>query len=683
MAIRPLILNKYLPIEELGSGGFATVILAKDMLVKRKVAIKCVELTELDALRATWVREDLAREATVEAINNLNSGKTLISLTSDEGEDELTGALEQRYLDELPGLGEAQALCMLSDPTIVTVYDCQISGNTVYLIEEYIEGSTLGKLLEDHNDEITLDIVAAVAKSVAHALEVAHSHGILHFDIKPDNVLIDKEGNVKVTDFGLATLSDAQGQGTANAGTIGYMPLEQMRGEVLDARADEWSLASIVYEMVVGANPFIAPTIEESEVIAEGADLTLPSRCWDNLSEDIDDVIFDALHPDREERYPTVAAFAADLLPCLGDPEQGRQDLLALVSGRPIEDDDELEGEGDSEDESSSKGFFGLFKRKKGREREDQSPVAIVPNDYNSDGIDDDFDGELHLYERVSPRMARVGSHLFGALGSAFFAGIAAMNIPLATGVDNPVFWGVVGVCAVLGLIRPGIGAAAAYVALAAALFFNQSIVLAIVVAVVAIAWAAVVAMGPGHKAIANSLLSFPLLGAFGMAPLSAMLAGYCATVPRTLATAAVGCLTFVVLAAFGSQDFLNWWVFGNAIMPAEPGSVQQAVLALITVPETWILVAAWVVAPLILSLCAKARRHIVSIIGVIAATAILAVGVVYVAPTLMHLFMLAASAVIMLLVVSFPSPRAARPKRAINPAAAAVEDGPAFEFVD
>ena len=79
---------------------------------------------------------------------------------------------------------------------------------------------------------------------------------MLHLDIKPANVLINRQGEVNVTDFGLATLADANGTGRAGGGTIGYMPPEQMRSEALDARCDEWALASLTYEMLVGDNPF-------------------------------------------------------------------------------------------------------------------------------------------------------------------------------------------------------------------------------------------------------------------------------------------------------------------------------------------------------------------------------------------------------------------------------------------
>ena len=231
-------------------------------------------------------------------------------------------------LAHVPGLDEARTAAMLSDASIVAVYDFEVQESTAYLIMEYVEGVTLTELLHRHADRLTLDVVAAVFASVSHALEVAHANQVLHLDIKPDNVLINHQGQVKVTDFGLATLADASGYGAAGGGTIGYMPLEQMRQENLDVRCDEWALASLTYEMLAGENPFLAPDLERAEVAIEDAELVLPSLCWDELDPAVDDVIFFALDPDREERYATVADFAEELEPFLGDPKARRARAL-------------------------------------------------------------------------------------------------------------------------------------------------------------------------------------------------------------------------------------------------------------------------------------------------------------------------------------------------------------------
>ena len=233
---------------------------------------------------------------------------------------------------------------MLMDPNIVTVYDFEVQGQTAYLIMEYIEGITLTELLRDYADYLTPDMAAAVFGSVAHALEVAHENQVLHLDIKPDNVLVNRQGQVKVTDFGLATLADAGGFGAAGGGTIGYMPLEQMRGMSLDARCDEWALAAVTYEMLAGENPFLAPDLARAESAIEDAELVLPSLCWDELDPAADDVVFYALDPDREQRYDNVTTLAEEM-DGSGDPGQAYRELAVIVGDAQGDDDGEEEEE--------------------------------------------------------------------------------------------------------------------------------------------------------------------------------------------------------------------------------------------------------------------------------------------------------------------------------------------------
>ncbi|MEG0757268.1 MAG: serine/threonine-protein kinase [Raoultibacter sp.] len=318
MANEQLILNRYRPISEAGSGGFATVQVAWDTRIQRRVAIKCIQLDESQAYRAAQVE--------ARAVYGYDDSSDLPPVS----------------LENLPGLDEARTAAMLSDPNIVGVYDFEIRGNVAYLIMEYVDGVTLSGLLQQYGDSLSLDAVAAIFSSVAHALEMAHDNQVLHLDIKPDNVLINRQGQVKVTDFGLATLSDAAGFGTAGGGTIGYMPLEQMRQENLDARCDEWALASLTYEMITGTNPFLAPDLARAEKAIEDAELVLPSLCWEGLDPAADDVLFYALDPDREERYDNVEDFSEEMGRFFGNSVRGHKELAMLV-GQAREDFEEKE----------------------------------------------------------------------------------------------------------------------------------------------------------------------------------------------------------------------------------------------------------------------------------------------------------------------------------------------------
>ena len=288
MAGKQLILDRYRPMSEAGAGGFATVQVAWDTQMRRKVAIKCIELPKVSpdssnqvapadqpkAARHARVEGEAAPSASTQVVRpedippwedapedvGAAAPSALAALPGDfassfgpdcgpvglgdfenhEGPEDLDSSDE--FASDIPGLAEARAIAQFSDANIVTVY----------LIMEYVEGTTLERFLREHDDDLTLDVVAHVFSSIAHALEVAHSHNVLHLDIKPANVLINRQGEVKVTDFGLATLADANGTGRAGGGTIGYMPPEQMRSEALDVRCDEWALASLTYEMLVG-----------------------------------------------------------------------------------------------------------------------------------------------------------------------------------------------------------------------------------------------------------------------------------------------------------------------------------------------------------------------------------------------------------------------------------------------
>ncbi len=279
-----LILDRYRPLAELGSGGHATVTLAYDTRMGRRVAIKRLPLP-LDAARRP-----------------LRSG-----------------------------LAEARTVAMLNHPAIVTVHEWEKDADEAYLIMEAVDGVSLAELL-DHLGRLDLDEAAAVLEPVADALVFAHDNGVLHLDIKPANVLVTRDGAVKVTDFGISALTGVEGTASAEEGTIGFMPPEQLRGEALDARTDEWALAALAFETLTGANPFDAVDLEGALHRAESAEVPAPSEYVRGLPRAVDDVLLAALAPEPSERYDGVAAFATALEPHLGDPVTGRGSLGTLVT---------------------------------------------------------------------------------------------------------------------------------------------------------------------------------------------------------------------------------------------------------------------------------------------------------------------------------------------------------------
>ena len=143
----------------------------------------------------------------------------------------------------------------------MTVYDFETDGTHAYLVMEYVDGLNLAELLARVEDGVlTHEECAHVLRSVAAALTYAHENGVLHLDIKPTNIMIDRQGTVKLADFGMATLASAAGYGGARGGTVGYMPPEQVQGLLVDERTDVFSLAVVTWQALTGRSPFASAT---------------------------------------------------------------------------------------------------------------------------------------------------------------------------------------------------------------------------------------------------------------------------------------------------------------------------------------------------------------------------------------------------------------------------------------
>lgn len=580
-----LILDRYAPLAEAGTGGFATVQVAWDTRIQRKVAIKCIELEEPLVSPRSSSSQGLGAQATV-SLGGVESAATQAFSLEEDSEyrggahDDYTEAL-RTYL-HIPGLDEARMAALLSDANIVTVYDFQVQGGTAYLIMEYVEGMTLTQLLGECGDALTLDIVAAVFGGVAHALEAAHESQVLHLDIKPDNILINRKGQVKVTDFGLAKLAGAAGFGAAGGGTIGYMPPEQMRGEPLDGRCDEWALASVSYEMLVGSNPFIVESLNQAESAIVDAELVLPSLCWEGLDAQVDDVLFYALDPDREERYDTVSDFAEEMEKFLGDAKRGKRQLAALVNEAQPE-----EGGWDGEPESL-----------RGGEVVERAP----------------------LDERIGRIPRLIVGRAVCVAGCAVTAGLGLSNLPGAAGTENPLFWGLLAICCILAAVLPHAGALASYLVLSAAFIAQGALAQGCLLAVAAGAWWWFV--GRRGTAQANVAVATPLCGAVGGAVIAPVAAGAALRPLQALASALFAAFVGVLLASLGSESLFGWdafstWQFAETDLSART-------LQVVTDPATWIAVIGWLAAAGILAALSLRGSRALSLVGAIVSGAVL-----------------------------------------------------------
>jgi serine/threonine protein kinase/tetratricopeptide (TPR) repeat protein len=273
--------SHYRILEKLGAGGMGEVYLAEDMKLGRKVAIKI--LTE----EYTTNRDRLHR-------------------------------FEQ----------EASAASALNHPNILTIHEVGQDQGRHFIATEYIDGVTLRRKMSAGHFEMAE--ILDIAVQVASALEEAHSAGIIHRDIKPDNIMVRRNGYVKVLDFGLAKLTESLTDRTPSdgeaatrvlvqtdagvvMGTSHYMSPEQARGKQVDARSDIWSLGVVIYEMVAGRTPFEGETSTDVIVAITQKEPLPLVRFAPNVPAELDWIVTKALRKDREERYQTIKELLTDL----------------------------------------------------------------------------------------------------------------------------------------------------------------------------------------------------------------------------------------------------------------------------------------------------------------------------------------------------------------------------------
>ena len=221
---------------------------------------------------------------------------------------------------------EARAASALNHPNILTVYEIGTDGNRHFIATEFIEGVTLRAALA--RGRMSVHDALEIAVQVASALAAAHKTGVVHRDVKPENIMIRPDGYVKVLDFGLAKLteqklaSDNQDLTVTNTqhtlagllvGTPRYMSPEQARGQPADARSDIWSLGAVIYEMVGGVPAFSGAT--PSDCIASILKTEAPplSRVAPAVPTGLQSILHKALRKNRDERYQTIAEMLADL----------------------------------------------------------------------------------------------------------------------------------------------------------------------------------------------------------------------------------------------------------------------------------------------------------------------------------------------------------------------------------
>ena len=273
-------ISHYRILQKLGAGGMGVVYLAEDMKLGRKVAIKILS-------------------------------------------HEFTTNKDRVNRFEL----EASAASNLNHPNILTIHEVGVDDGRHYIATEFIDGVTLRRKMAATPLEIPE--ILDVAIQAGSALEEAHSAGIVHRDIKPDNIMVRRNGYVKVLDFGLAKLTEtidrspSDGEASTRVlvhtdagvvmGTSHYMSPEQARGKPVDARSDIWSLGVVIYEMVTGRTPFEGETSTDVIVAITQKEPPPLARFAPNVPPELDWIVMKALRKDRDERYQTIKELITDL----------------------------------------------------------------------------------------------------------------------------------------------------------------------------------------------------------------------------------------------------------------------------------------------------------------------------------------------------------------------------------
>lgn len=345
--------DRYEIIEQIGTGGMSDVYKAKCHKLNRFVAIKVMK-------------------------SEFSEDKTFVSKFR----------------------AEAQSVAGFTHPNIVNVYDVGDENGIYYIVMELVEGITLKKYIEKRG-RIPFKEAVSIAIQVANGLDAAHKHNIVHRDIKPQNIIISKEGKVKVTDFGIAKVASSSTiNSSSTMGSVHYISPEQARGGYSDARSDLYSLGITIFEMLTGTVPFDGDSTVAVAVQHIQDEIPAPSTVTDDIPLSIDRIVLKLTQKKPDRRYQTAAELITDLkkslvmpdtdfvvmaplygasgsaakvMPANNNPVKDEEDNL---SDDMLSDDDFLDDSEDEEDDEQSK-----------NELEDDSDDSDI-DDENNDKLD-------------------------------------------------------------------------------------------------------------------------------------------------------------------------------------------------------------------------------------------------------------------------------------------------------
>ena len=364
------LINRYEIIMKIGSGGMADVYKAKDHVLNRLVAIKV--LKQEYSTDATFVKKFRV---------------------------------------------EAQSAAGLSHPNIVNVYDVGEDDGVYFIVMELVQGITLKNYI-DMKGKLDIREALNISVQIASGLSAAHENRIIHRDIKPQNIIMSRDGKVKVTDFGIAKVADSTTVTTTAAGTVHYISPEQARGGYSDERSDIYSLGITMYEMVTGRVPFEGETNVAVALMHIQSEITPPRQLEPSIPVSFEKIILKCTQKKPERRYASARELIADLRKVLTHPD-GEYVVIpgAIPQGRTIVmNDDDI----DSLKAASLRKNFGTKPEEtyveEPEEEEEEKPVQkpvqkkrpVKKKDLEEDNDDFDKDEEDDDDEEVNPALSKV-----------------------------------------------------------------------------------------------------------------------------------------------------------------------------------------------------------------------------------------------------------------------------------
>lgn len=276
--------NRYEIIEKIGTGGMSDVYRAKDHSLNREVAIKVLK-------------------------PEFSQDNTFVSKFR----------------------AEAQSAAVLEHPNIVNIYDVGTEDGLYYIVMEYVEGITLKNYIATKG-RLGYNEALSIAIQVARGIEAAHNKGIVHQDIKPQNIIISKEGKVKVTDFGIARAASSNTIHADMMGSVHYISPEQARNGFVTFSSDIYSLGIVMYEMVTGRVPFDGDTTVAIAIQHIQSPITPPDQVVPGLPIAVSRIIEKCTMKSPERRYPSVSALLVDLKKALVNPDE---DFVVIPDNTP------------------------------------------------------------------------------------------------------------------------------------------------------------------------------------------------------------------------------------------------------------------------------------------------------------------------------------------------------------